>query len=129
MKHVPSEKIYSAQSTIVPSERGVFAGVAIQKDELIESCPVLLISQDDTAAIHQASLVSYMFYFGKEKNESLIALGYGSLYNHAQSPNATYKLYPGKQIIVFYALKNIGKDEEITVNYAKDSKEKLWFES
>lgn len=124
----PSSKIYTAASIVVPSERGVFAKDAMQKGESIERCPILAISPEDTQEIAEESLVSYMFYFGEKKEQALIALGFGSLYNHTDEPNAAYEIKPEENIIEFTAIKDIQKDEEITVNYAKESSGKLWFE-
>lgn len=126
-KITPSEKIYTAQSHIVPLEKGVFAKIYIKQDEIIEVCPILAISADDTAAIHEESLVSYMFYYGKNKEKSLIALGSGSLYNHAPKPNALYKISKKEKTITFTALTNIAEDEEITVSYAGSTEKPLWF--
>ncbi len=126
-KLIPSEKIYIAESTIVPLQRGVFAKKNMKQDEIIEVCPILEISVDDTKAIHEESLVSYLFYYGEKKDTSLIALGFGSLYNHTTNPNAIYKIEPDKKTITFTALSDIKKDEEITVNYAPDAQKPLWF--
>src|SRR5258705_13216624 len=113
-KILTSQKIYIATSKVVPAERGVFALSAIKKGELIEQCPVMEISEDDTAHITEESLVTYMYYFGKK---SVVALGFGSIYNHTDAPNAAYKENLAEQVIEFWALREIEKDEEITVNY------------
>lgn len=126
-KRFPSQKIYISSSKIITGERGVFAKEVIKKGRIIEICPIIEICANDTAAIHEESLVTYMFYFGKKKERSLIALGYGSLYNHTTNPNAIYKIEPDEQTIIFTAQKNIEKDEEITVCYAKEEKRPLWF--
>jgi len=124
-KILPSKKIYIALSHVVPTERGVFAEVAIRKGGLIEACPVIAISEHDTANIEEESLVTYMYYFGKK---SIVALGFGSIYNHTNTPNAKYVEKQKEQVIEFWAIQDIKKDEEITVSYAKgDSKRKLWF--
>lgn len=126
----PSQKIYITKSKVVPTERGVFASIAIRKGELIEECPVISISEHDTANISEESLVTYMYYFGDKKERSVITLGFGSLYNHTDTPNATYRERQEEQIIEFRAVKDIEKDEEITVSYAQGNiKEKrpLWF--
>jgi SET domain-containing protein len=110
--------------------RGVFAKVAIAKGELIEKCPVLAIPEHDMAALSQSILVTYFYFFGKKKERMVIALGFGSLYNHTYTPNATYKENDKEQTIDFIALRDIKKDEEITVNYIQGKKEKkhpLWF--
>lgn len=123
-----SDKIYVAQSKIVPKERGVFAKAFIKKGTIIEVCPILSISTHDTAEISEESLVTYMFYFGKKKEKSLIALGFGSLYNHSPKNNAIYQIEPKEKIITFIAAKDIKKDEEIAINYSgNNEKLPLWF--
>lgn len=127
----PSNKVYVAQSQISNSGRGVFAKCDIQKDELIERCPVIEVSATDTANLNESALVTYFFYWGKDKNQTLIALGFGSLYNHSYQPNAIYKVNHQEKIMDFIALKDIKKDEEITINYKQGNqknKNPLWFE-
>jgi uncharacterized protein len=109
--------------------RGVFARIAITKGELIETCPVIPIPQHDVAALSQSILLTFFYFFGKDKERMVVALGFGSIYNHTYAPNATYKEHEREQTIDFIALKDIKKDEEITVNYVQEKKEKhpLWF--
>lgn len=132
MQLEPSSKIYLATSKIKNAGRGVFAKVAIKKGESIEQCPVIPLSEYDTAAITEGMLISYLFYFGKNMERAVIALGFGSIYNHVSSPNAYYKEHPEKQVLEFIALKDMQKDEEITVNYNREKnkhdKIPLWFE-
>lgn len=89
---------------------------------------MLIISTDDTAEIAEESLVTYMFYYGENKEKSCIALGFGSLYNHSKDNNAHYIIKPDKHIIEFWATKNIQKNEEITVRYVSKENGSLWFE-
>ena len=130
-KLVASEKIYIKQSKILDAGRGVFAKRDIKKDELIEKCPVVEVPKYDVSNVREGILVTYFFYFGKNKQRLAIALGFGSIYNHSYKPNATYKIRHKEKTIDFIALKNIKKDDEITVNYnygnPKD-KSPLWFE-
>jgi len=130
-KLVASEKIYIKQSKILDAGRGVFARCDIKKDELIEKCPVVEVPKYDVSNVREGILVTYFFYFGKNKQRLAIALGFGSIYNHSYKPNATYKIRHKEKTIDFIALKNIKKDDEITVNYnygiSKD-KSPLWFE-
>lgn len=125
----PTDAIYVAKSRIVPKERGVFAKAYIKKGTVIEMCPILTISPYDTVEITEESLISYMFYFGKKKEHALIALGFGSLYNHSEQNNAVYKIKPTEKIITFIAIKDIAKDEEIAINYSQGNRENipLWF--
>ncbi len=126
-----SEKVYISQSKILNAERGVFAKCDIKKGEIIETCPVILVSKHDMSNLNESILVTYFFYFGKNKERLAVVLGFGSIYNHSYEPNATYKIRPREKTIEFSASKNIKKDAEITFNYnygnPKD-KSPLWFE-
>ncbi len=95
---------------------GVFASTAISADALIEECPVLL------STIALPMFADYLFSAG-EKQEA-IALGYGSLYNHANEPNATYGYDSDRRLIIFTARRAITAGEEITIPYGND-----WFSS
>lgn len=126
-----SSKLYVAKSKIPNSGRGVFANQNIKKGEIIETCPVIEVSKHDMSNLEESILVTY-FFFGKKKEISVIALGFGSIYNHTYTPNATYKKKIAEKTMKFIALKNIKKNEEITVNYnSGDPKNKtsLWFHS
>lgn len=125
-----SGNIYVARSKIQKAGRGVFAGAAIKKGELIERCPVIEILGHDVANLNDSNLATYIYYLGKHKERLMLALGFGSIYNHSYQPNAAYKENYKEKLIDFIAIKSIKKDEEITVNYSqgnqKDSSP-LWF--
>ena len=130
-KLLASGQIYIGQSKIPNAGRGVFARGDIKKGEVIERCPVILVSRADTSNLKESILVTYFFYFGKSKEKLAIALGFGSIYDHSYEPNATYKVKPREKVIEFTAIKDIKKDEEITVNYNfgnPKNKSPLWFE-
>jgi SET domain-containing protein len=133
MKLLPSSKIYIDVSKIQKAGRGVFAKVDIKKGELIEMCPVIDLSEHDTDAIREGTLISYLYYFGKEKKRSVVTLGFGSIYNHTYSPNALYKENHQQHLITFTALQDIKQNEEITVNYngqkKTNKKTLLWFDA
>ena len=132
-KLLTSDKIYIRQSRILNAGRGVYASRDIKKDEIIEKCPVIEVPKYDMSKLRESILVTYFFYFGKNKERLAIALGFGSIYNHSYKPNATYKINQREMIIDFIALEGIKKDSEITFNYSsgsdkKDKKSPLWFE-
>lgn len=130
-KLTPPEKIYIAKSKIPNSGRGVFARDDIKKGEVIERCPVIELPQDDAANLTDSIIITYVYHLGKNKDRALLALGFGAIYNHTYTPNAMYEGFPEKGIIDFVAVKNIKKDEEITVNYNTGNKKgqnPLWFE-
>lgn len=122
--HIPS--LYIAPSPL--GGRGVFTAAAIEPDDTIEICPVIVIPAKDVPLIHQTHLHDY--YFLWENQQCAIALGYGSLYNHAAAPNAEYYMDYDNQAISIYCIRPIAPGEEITISYIdeNDERTKLWFE-
>ena len=106
----------------------MFAKEKIRKGETIEICPVIILPLKDRKLMDKSHLFNYYFYWGK-KNQPAIALGYGSLYNHSYTPNAEYEEDVKNKHMVFTALRDIKKGEEITTNYNgdHDNKDPLWF--
>ena len=132
-KLVSSGKVYISESRILNAGRGVFAKCDIKKNEIIERCPIIEVPKHDTSNLNESILVTYFFYFGRSKEQLAIALGFGSIYNHTDKPNATFKIKQREEVIDFVALTDIKKDDEITFNYRNhgNSKNKspLWFET
>lgn len=123
------KKIEIAQSGLPGAGRGVFATAAIKVDEVIESCPILIFDKKDDAHITKTLLMNYIFdYTGRS---SMLALGYGSIYNHNVTPNAKYELveYEGlpdlHNELCITATKPIAKGEEIFINYGPYYDEKF----
>lgn len=132
-KIVSLDKVYIGKSKIINAGRGVFAKCDIKKNEVIERCPTIVVPKHDMSNLKESILVTYFFYYGKNKEKLMVALGFGSIYNHSYKPNAKYKITPKEKIIDFTALRNIRKDEEVTFNYynygnKKNKKSPLWFE-
>jgi len=125
-----TDYIYIGKSKIIKAGRGVFASRNIIKGEIIERCPIIKIPKYDSFGLNESNLISYFFYYGKDKERLAIALGFGSIYNHSYLPNAKFSIKQNDNVIDFVALKNIKKDDEITVNYYGSSPKKypLWFE-
>jgi hypothetical protein len=111
--------------------RGVFCKQLISKDEAFEVCPVIVIPATDYNTVKASRLVDYFFSFNKEENTLALALGFGSLYNHAVNSNAVYYLNREEKIITYYALEDIPAGTEICINYAGERGQefKEWFES
>jgi SET domain-containing protein len=111
--------------------RGVFCKQNIAKDEIFEICPVLVIPATDYDIVKASRLVDYFFNFNKEENTLAIALGFGSLYNHAMYSNAAYTLDQNTRTMSYYALQDIPAGTEICINYAGETGQefKEWFES
>jgi len=94
---------------------GVFAEKKIKKGEKIEECYFILTRGYDVAFED--------FYFAI-KRKSAIFLGYGSIYNHSDEPNANYRINTNKRITTIKANRDIKKGEEILISYGDD-----WFKS
>lgn len=107
--------------------RGVFATESIKKGEIIEVAPILVLQFEDFVDTRWNLLFEYYFWMD---DEVVLALGYGSMYNHSRDANAEYEIDIKKKSITFTAIKNIKKDEEVLFNYKGSSSAKapLWFE-
>lgn len=110
--------------------RGVFANKRFQKGDIIERCPVIVVPEEQDHLLHDTVLYNYTYGWGEDLRDAAIALGFGSLYNHAYHPNAFYKRVPEDTMLVYVALRDIEEGEEITVNYngSPNDPSPLWFE-
>ena len=111
--------------------RGVFAARPFRQGEMIEVCPVIALSVADAVKLDDTHLYNYYFGWGPEGKAAAIALGFGSLYNHADDPNAVYVKDQASGTIVFSALRDIAAGEEIFVKYnypATGQDGHLWFD-
>lgn len=109
--------------------RGVFATADIAADEIIERCPVIVLSLEDCQKIDSTELYNYYFGWGKDDKSAAIALGLGSIYNHSYQPNAVYEKDVEASEIIFRALRSIKAGEEIVTNYNGDpaNQSPIWF--
>ncbi len=107
--------------------RGVFATEDIKKGEVVEVAPIIVLQFADFIDTRWNLMFDYYFWLD---DEVVLALGYGSMYNHSETPNAKYKVDIKNRSIEFKTIKDIKKGEEIFFNYKGESKLKtpLWFE-
>jgi SET domain-containing protein len=94
--------------------RGVFARKQIQAGSVIEKVPVIIIP-NNTFVDGEPNPYRMKYFFVWSKSTVAMVLGYGSIYNHSYAPNARYE--HGPMVLTFRALRDIEKDEEITINY------------
>ncbi len=108
--------------------KGGFATSLIKKGEVIEIAPIIILEFDELVDTRWNNLFNYYFWMD---DYVVLALGYGSMYNHAEENNAEYKINEKSKTITFTAAKDIKKGEEIFFNYkgSSSSKAPLWFES
>jgi SET domain-containing protein len=95
---------------------GVFARELITPGEIIETCPVLAVENDDI--VDGALLDQYVYEWGPSR--CAVALGYGSLYNHSFDPNAVFQTDLPHGTITITARRRIQPGEEVTINYNGD---------
>lgn len=106
-------KIYVNRSTM--HGYGVFAGKTIRKGAIIEKCYTILSKGGDK------TLDNYYF---DANGKYAILTGFGIIYNHADEPNADYKINLKTRVTTIIAEKTIRKGEEIFVSYGEE-----WFTS
>ena len=118
------KQIYIGQSDIVNAGRGVFASVDIKKGDVIEICPILILWSKDNEHVMETLLQNYVYEY--TAGTTMMALGYGSLYNHRNAPNAKYELVEHEGMpeqnseLYITAIKSIAKNEEICISYGED---------
>ena len=82
---------------------------------MIERVPLIVVPVDEVfGQVQRSKLADYVFKWTRDT--VVIALGYGSLYNHSYRPNARF-YDEGHLTQVFTAIRDIEPGEEITVNY------------
>ncbi len=109
--------------------RGVFCEKAIAPDELIESCPVLILEAEDFALVTATFLGQYCFFWDKDNGIICIAMGFASIYNHSYPSNADYAMDHETGTMDIFAVRPIAPGEEITINYTgdPDNPSRQWF--
>jgi SET domain-containing protein len=114
--------------------RGVFAARAYAAGEVVEECPVVLFKKP-YETLHK-ELKNYVFHWDVPEGAAAtqaLALGYGSLYNHANPSNLRYQTDSESLTLRLIAVRDIRPDEELTINYNADggahvSEDEWWFE-
>jgi hypothetical protein len=122
MEIFPPKKIKIKK--IKEKDRGVVATRNIKKGEVIEYCPVVFLSKKEINLFKSPSAVLHFYYLWQYAiDKYCLMLGYGALYNHSLTPNADvdYNTKKIKDYVVFKAIKNIRKGEEIVYDYEFDN--------
>lgn len=95
----------------------MFAAHAIPAGTVVEQCPVIILKLQEMVAREHLLLNYYAFMIDEAKQLVGLALGYGSLYNHADHHNTTYYLNAKTNLMVFETLRSIAQHQELTINY------------
>jgi SET domain-containing protein len=94
---------------------GVFAAQDISAGEIVEKSPLLKLEINDKDPL----FADYRFWWEKDGKRLfyVVALGYGSLYNHSNQPMAYFINNHEDFTIDFIAIRDIKKGEEIFIDY------------
>lgn len=95
---------------------GVFALKDFTRGEVIEICPVIILSKKDTLLADRTILEEYTYPFISQRQRAVV-LGYGALYNHSYNSNADWIQDKENKQMKYIAVKDIKAGEEILVNY------------
>lgn len=114
--------------------RGVFASRDFRAGELVETAPVLVLKGDFDEL--PELLKTYVFDWETltgVPNAHAIALGYGSMYNHANPASLCYQADARTAVMRYVAARDIRRGEELTINYSAEggtnvSDDENWFE-
>lgn len=97
---------------------GVFAKEDIESGEVFEECPILSLPMKYGEVSEM--FIDYRFNWPQgvhEWEEQVIALGFGSFYNHSENANAYWVSNHNERTFKFISNRNINKGEEIFVWY------------
>jgi hypothetical protein len=119
MRIFPPTKIYISKSNI--HGYGVFANTLIIEGEIIEECPIfdLGIPKGEPSPL----FIDYRFNWPQGTDfwdKQVITWGYGSLYNHSNTPNAAWRSNIENHTFEFFSTRDINPHEEIFVYYGGD---------
>jgi uncharacterized protein len=116
--------------------RGVFAGRAFTAGEVVEVCPVVILECDFKLLPPelQQRVFNWSALAKAEGAVHAFALGFGSMYNHANPANLHYEPSVQGECIRFIAASDVDVNSELTINYngaygKNVSDEDDWFES
>lgn len=113
MAFSPSPLIYAKR--IAGKGLGVFARRPIAAGMEIERAPVIVLPISEVRQMPDGGIVGHYAFTWNDRSVA-IALGFGSLYNHAVWPNAVCR-DQAPRTKVFVARVAIEPDAEITINY------------
>jgi SET domain-containing protein len=119
IKITPPLKIYLKDSTL--HNLGVFSSQKIEKGEVIDICPFISFPQSSKEKIPVFS--NYAFCYPRSENWTThaLVLGYGSYYNHSETPSVDWNTNENDRTFIFFAIRDIDEGEELFINYGNGS--------
>jgi len=106
------KRLFVKKSPMKDAEWGVFTDSFIPKGTTIEIARTLKLKNEH---LFQDGNIMNDYVFKLDDKHSLIALGFGSLFNHSENPLVSYKVTDGK--VFYYTLQDVFPNDEITISY------------
>lgn len=94
--------------------RGVFTNKDFEIGEIIELAPYIEDETDNFKGV----IRDYIFSINGKLERSVVAFGFGSMYNHSDSPNARWEVT--NKNVKIQCIKPIKKDEEVFITYGNE---------
>jgi hypothetical protein len=94
--------------------RGVFANKIFNQGEIIEKAPYITDSNENFHGL----IRDYIFNKNVDNKLSCVCFGYASIYNHSDTPNASWKIMD--DYILITAIKEIQINDEILISYGSN---------
>jgi hypothetical protein len=116
IKEFDLSHLYISKSLIPQAGKGVFTKIDIPKDTDIEKACIVKVPVKN---IEGTPLQDYAFTNPYNKKIYLIAFGYGSMYNHSDTPNIHYYYDKDINCIVYESLRDIKAGEELYISYGE----------
>ena len=106
--------------------RGLFTAMDIPPLSVIHVAPCIVVPKDEYESHVQHTIFEHYVFNDTVTGNKLLALGYGSLFNHdSHHPNVIYHIRSHQQIIEYKSgAQMIPKDTELCISYGS----KLWFD-
>lgn len=125
MLHVPGLFIAESEGR----GRGVFTAQELQEGDIIEICPLIMIPPQEVPIMDKTIVHDYYFLDPEIPGGACIALGYGSIYNHNNKPNAEIRVDSSNQNMNIECIRPIHPGDEIFIDYIGSGKNapNLWF--
>ncbi|KAG6376943.1 hypothetical protein JVT61DRAFT_977 [Boletus reticuloceps] len=113
-----------SQFTLTHSSSSSFSATqTIPARTVIETSPVLLFSKQEYDDHGRHTLLDH-YTFNSRDGRMALALGLGSLFNHAENPNVSFSVDIVRERIVYTSTRAIQPDEELCIFYGHQ----LWFD-
>jgi uncharacterized protein len=98
--------------------KGVFARQKFAAGDVVEVAPVLVMKteHEDLPELLKSYVFDWATLAGVPRAQGL-ALGYGSMYNHANPANLRYVADARESLMRYVAARDIQAGEELTINY------------